>query len=80
MSIKYSAIAAPAYGAKYCITAELAAGADTTNETNEDADPITTSDTFPKGITIYGMWDKVELNSGSCIVYVAPRSDYRDRA
>ena len=53
---------------------------DTTSETNEDADVITTSDTFPTGITIYGMWDNVELHSGSCIVYVAPRPDYRDRA
>jgi hypothetical protein len=57
-----------------------AAAADTTNESNEDSDPISTSDTFPKGITIYGMWDDVELNSGSCIVYVAPRPDYRNRA
>tara|TARA_R110002012_G_scaffold165718_1_gene327959 strand:+ start:16 stop:432 length:417 start_codon:yes stop_codon:yes gene_type:complete len=57
-----------------------ATGTDTTNETNEDADPITTSDIFPKGITIYGMWDNVELNSGACVVYVAPRPDYRDRA
>ena len=53
---------------------------DTTNETNEDSDQVTTSHTFPKGITIYGMWDNVELNSGACIVYVAPRPDYRDRA
>jgi len=57
-----------------------AAAADTTNETNEDADPITTTDTFPKGVTIYGMWDNVELNSGSAVVYVAPRPDYRNRA
>ena len=57
-----------------------AAAADTTAETNEDADPITTSDTFPKGLTVYGMWDNVELNSGSVIVYVAPRPDYRNRA
>ena len=54
--------------------------ADTTNEANEDADPITTADTFPKGLTVYGMWDKVELDSGSVIVYVAPRPDYRNRA
>ena len=53
---------------------------DTTTESNDDADPIGTSDTFPAGLTIYGMWDNVELNSGSCIVYVAPRPDYRDRA
>jgi hypothetical protein len=57
-----------------------AAAADTTNETSEDADPIGTSDTFPKGVTIYGMWDNVELNSGSAVVYVAPRPDYRNRA
>jgi len=33
--------------------------------------------TFPKGLTIYGMWDYVELDSGACICYVAPRPDYR---
>ena len=55
-------------------------GADTTNETNEDSDQVTTSHTFPKGITIYGMWDNVELNSGACICYVAPRHDYHLRA
>ena len=57
-----------------------AAAADTTSETDEDSDPITSSDTFPVGLTIYGMWDNVTLDSGSCIVYVAPRPDYRDRA
>ena len=57
-----------------------AAAADTTAETNEDADAIATADTFPKGMTIYGMWDNVELNSGSAVVYVAPRPDYRTRA
>jgi hypothetical protein len=57
-----------------------AAAADTTAETDEDSDPITTSDTFPAGLTIYGMWDNVELHSGSAIVYVAPRPDYRTRA
>ena len=57
-----------------------AAAADTTNETDEDADAVATADTFPKGMTIYGMWDNVELNSGSAVVYVAPRPDYRTRA
>jgi len=57
-----------------------ATAADTTNESNEDADAIATADTFPKGMTIYGMWDNVELNSGSAVVYVAPRPDYRNRA
>ena len=57
-------------------------GADT-NETDNDAKPIVLDGggtTFPAGITIYGMWDYVELHSGSCIAYVAPRPDYRDRA
>ena len=35
---------------------------------------ITTSHTFPAGATIFGTWDFVELNSGSCIVYLAPRA------
>ena len=56
------------------------ATADTTAETNEDADAIASTDVFPKGITIYGMWDNVELHSGSAVVYVAPRPDYRTRA
>ena len=61
-------------------TMRNATAADTTAETNEDSDPIATSDVFPKGVTIYGMWDNVELHSGSAIVYVAPRPDYRNRA
>jgi len=56
------------------------ADVDTTSETNDDADAIVNADVFPKGITIYGMWDNVELHSGSVIVYVAPRPDYRNRA
>ena len=35
---------------------------------------------FPAGITIYGMWDYVELHEGTCICYVAPRPDYINRA
>ena len=57
-----------------------ATSVDTTNEGSEDADTITSSDTFPKGLTVYGMWDKVELNGGSAVVYVAPRPDYKNRA
>ena len=41
---------------------------------------VATTDTFPKGVTIYGMWDNVELHSGSAVVYVAPRPDYHKRA
>ena len=52
------------------------ADVDTTTETNDDSDVIVNADIFPKGITIYGMWDNVELHSGSAVVYVAPRPDY----
>jgi hypothetical protein len=61
-------------------TAWNATDADTTNETDEDADAVISSDIFPKGVTIYGMWDNVVVNSGMMIAYVAPRPDYRNRA
>tara|TARA_R100001082_G_C4364836_1_gene161344 strand:+ start:1958 stop:2338 length:381 start_codon:yes stop_codon:yes gene_type:complete len=35
---------------------------------------IATSDTFPTGVTIYGRWSAVTLNTGKCIVYMAPAS------
>ena len=38
------------------------------------------SQIFPKGLTIYGMWDFVEVENGACICYVAPRRDYHKRA
>jgi len=47
-------------------------GAITNESTSTNMDTITTSHTFPKGITIYGKWDHVELNSGSCVCYLAP--------
>ena len=28
---------------------------------------------FPTGVTIFGKWDLVELHSGACICYFAPR-------
>jgi uncharacterized protein YaaQ len=51
-----------------------------TDAGDNDGKVVTTSHTFPKGVTIYGMYDFVELNSGACICYVAPRQDYRSRA
>ena len=54
-----------------------------TNLGDNDAKPIVaggSGTTFPVGMTIYGMWDNVELHAGSCILYVAPRPDYRARA
>ena len=50
-----------------------------TDAADDDGKVVTTSHTFPKGITLYGMYDFVELNSGACIVYVAPRHDYIQR-
>jgi hypothetical protein len=47
-------------------------GAVTNEGTTTNMDSITTTHSFPKGITIYGKWDFVELNSGSCICYLAP--------
>ena len=51
-----------------------------TDAGDDDGKVVTTSHTFPKGVTLYGMYDFVELNGGACICYVAPRPDYRDRA
>jgi len=30
------------------------------------------SNVFPKGLTIYGRWDSVDLASGACILYFGP--------
>jgi len=45
---------------------------DTVASTGIDADggAVTDSVTFPKGITIYGRWTSILLDSGSCIAYV----------
>jgi len=50
-----------------------------TDAGDDDGKVVTTSHTFPKGVTIYGMYDFVELNSGAVICYVAPRPDYHAR-
>ena len=47
-------------------------GAVTSESTTSDMDTIATTHIFPKGITIYGKWDYLELNGGSCICYLAP--------
>ena len=47
-------------------------GAVTNESTTSDMDTIATTHIFPKGITIYGRWDYLELNGGSCICYLAP--------
>ena len=53
-----------------------------TDAGDNDAKPIVldgSGTTFPEGLTIYGMWDYVELHSGDVICYVAPRPDYKTR-
>ena len=62
------------------IDVDAAWGAVTNESDTKLTDPVATAHVFPAGITLYGMWDNVELNSGACIVYVAPRPDYKDRA
>ena len=47
-------------------------GALTNESTNTNLDTVANVNKFPKGITIYGKWDHVALNSGSCICYLAP--------
>ena len=57
-------------------------GADT-NAGDNDSDLIVLDGSgteFPAGMTLYGMYDYVELHAGDVICYVAPRPDYRIRA
>ena len=57
-------------------------GADT-NAGDNDSDLIVLDGSgteFPAGMTLYGMYDYVELHSGDVICYVAPRPDYRSRS
>jgi len=54
-------------------------GAETAQGDNSGTQ-VSSSKVFPRGVTMYGQWDNVELNGGACICYVAPRPDYRDRA
>jgi len=49
-------------------------------DASDDDGKVIGSQSFPVGLTIYGMWDYVELASGACICYVAPRYDYAKRA
>ena len=38
--------------------------------TGSGSDAITTSDTFPAGVTIYGRWNSITLNGGSIVAYI----------
>ena len=53
-----------------------------TNAGDNDSDLVVLDGSgteFPAAITIYGMYDYVELHSGMVICYVAPRHDYHER-
>ena len=43
-----------------------------TNLGDNDSIAIDSTVRFPKGVTIYGKWDYVELHEGSCLCYLAP--------
>jgi len=43
-----------------------------TGTDNDDALAIDNTVRFPKGVTIYGKWDYIELHQGSCLCYLAP--------
>ncbi len=47
---------------------DLAGGSETTDEGS--GGQVVDSVTFPKGITIYGRWSEVDVNSGSVIAYI----------
>ena len=36
---------------------------------NGEGDTVASSDIFPKGITIYGKWTEVDVNTGSIVAY-----------
>lgn len=75
-------------GNTYCVSTEDIQtldtdwGAETALGDNDGEVVITggSGTVFPKGVTIYGFWDKVMIHSGPCICYVAPRPDYVTRA
>ena len=47
---------------------DLADGSETTDEGSGGI--VVDSVTFPKGITIYGRWTEIDVNSGSVIAYI----------
>ena len=46
----------------------LTAGAETTDEGT--GGQVVDSVTFPKGVTIYGRWTEIDVNSGKVIAYI----------
>ena len=47
---------------------DLGAGSETTDQGS--GGKVVDSVTFPKGITIYGRWNEIDVNSGSVLAYI----------
>jgi len=47
---------------------DLAAGSETTDEGS--GGKVVDSVTFPKGVTIYGRWTEIDVDSGSVVAYI----------
>ncbi len=47
---------------------DLVAGSETTDEGS--GGQVVDSVTFPKGVTIYGRWTEIDVNSGSVVAYI----------
>jgi hypothetical protein len=75
-------------GETYCVTTEDIQKLDThwgavTELGDDDGEQVVAGGSgtvFPKGVTIYGFWELVQIHAGPCICYVAPRPDYHERA
>jgi len=50
---------------------DLADGSET--EVQGSGGQVVDSVTFPKGITIFGRWTEIDLDSGKIIAYIAPK-------
>lgn len=48
---------------------DLADGSETAEE-GSGGKQVTSSVTFPQGITIYGRWTEIDVATGSCIAYI----------
>lgn len=58
---------------KYFNTADSAGDLDAGSETSEEGSGglrVTNSVTFPQGITVYGRWTEIDVDSGACIAYI----------
>ena len=45
-------------------------GTGTSTHSDSGTSPLANTDAFPAGLTIYGRWSAVTVNTGACIVYL----------